>query len=84
MHRLLTTLCRQPCLLAATAALVLAGRGSPPRLPAVPGALQYEAVVPGMPNVRCRQPQVDALLKGRQRGQSLGRSPGSGRRQPWL
>lgn len=63
MHRLLTTLCRQPCWLAATAALVLVGCGSPPRLPAVPGALQYEAVVPGMPNVRYRQPQVDALLK---------------------
>ena len=63
IHRLLTTLCRLPCLPAATAVLVLAGCGSPPRLPAVPGALQDEAVVPGMPNVRYRPPQVDALLK---------------------
>ena len=29
----------------------------------MPGALQYEAVVPGMPNLRYRQPQVDALRK---------------------
>lgn len=49
--------------LAVAALLVLAGCGSPPRLPAVPGALQYEAVVPGMPQIRYRQPQVDALLK---------------------
>lgn len=29
----------------------------------VPGALQYEAVVPGMPHICYRQSQVDALLK---------------------
>jgi predicted acylesterase/phospholipase RssA len=49
--------------LAASAVLVLAGCSSLERLPAVPGALQYEASVPGMPNIRYRQPQVDELLK---------------------
>jgi predicted acylesterase/phospholipase RssA len=49
--------------LAASTLLVLAGCSSLERLPAVPGALQYEAAVPGMPNIRYRQPQVDTLLK---------------------
>jgi predicted acylesterase/phospholipase RssA len=49
--------------LAAVALLALAGCSSLERQPAVPGALQYQAVVPGMPNIRYRQPQVDALLK---------------------
>lgn len=49
--------------LAAGAVLLLGACSSLERLPAVPGELQYEAVVPGMPNVRYRQPQVDALLK---------------------
>lgn len=48
---------------AAVALLVLAGCVSLERLPAVPGALQYEAEVPGMPHIRYRQPRVDALLK---------------------
>jgi predicted acylesterase/phospholipase RssA len=50
-------------MLAAVALLALAGCSSLERQPAVPGALQYQAVVPGMPNIRYRQPQVDALLK---------------------
>lgn len=49
--------------LAAVALLALAGCSSLERQPAVPGALQYQAVVPGMPDIRYRQPQVDALLK---------------------
>jgi len=64
MDRSFATLCRNlRRSLAATAVLVLAACSSLERLPAVPGALQYEAVVPGMPNIRYRQPQVDALLK---------------------
>jgi predicted acylesterase/phospholipase RssA len=47
----------------ALAALLLAGCSSLERLPAVPGALQYEAAVSGMPHIRYRQPQVDGLLK---------------------
>lgn len=47
----------------ALAALLLAGCSSLERLPAVPGALQYEAAVPGMPHIRYRQPQVEGLLK---------------------
>lgn len=49
--------------LAVAAVLVLGACSSLERLPAVPGALQYEAVVPGMPNIRYRQPQLDAMLK---------------------
>lgn len=64
MNRSVTTLCRSlQRTLAAMTLLVLAACSSLERLPAVPGALQYEAVLPGMPHVRYRQPQVDALLK---------------------
>ena len=69
MDKLFTVACRKlQRLLGAMAVLLpavlaLGGCASPVRLPAVPGALQYEAVVPGMPNIRYRQPQVDALLK---------------------
>ena len=44
-------------------AVALAGCGSQPRLPSVPHALQYEAVVPGMPGIRYRAPKVDDLIK---------------------
>lgn len=67
MEGALMTLCRKlrRSLAATTSLAVLvlaAGCASPTRLPAVPGDLQYEAAVPGMPGIRYRQPQVDALL----------------------
>jgi hypothetical protein len=49
--------------LALCVAVVLAGCSSQPRLPAVPHALQYEAVVPGMPGIRYRAPKVDGMIK---------------------
>jgi hypothetical protein len=36
---------------------------SPPRQPAVPHSMQQRAVVPGMPNVRYRAPDVEALTR---------------------
>jgi hypothetical protein len=54
--RVLQRACLALCILGA-------GCSSPPRLPAVPQALQQQAVVPGMPKVRYRAPDFAALTR---------------------
>ena len=44
------------------ATLVLGGCGTLARAPAVPSALQMQATVPGLPNIRYRDPDFDSLM----------------------